>query len=55
MLRVDKYGNKLSNENFKKQALDYFIQNYSNYSAYETIVKDAIDNYLILENVFFNY
>lgn len=53
-MRVDANGNKLSNNDFKKQALSYFNSNYNKYSEYSTIVSDAIDNYLILES-FFNY
>lgn len=51
-LRVDKNGNKLSNVMFKTQALNYFDANYQNYRLYRNIVKDALDDYLILENYF---
>jgi hypothetical protein len=52
--RVDKFGNKLSNDNFKNQALDYFKSKYKNYLNYTKIVNDALDDYLILEQ-YFNY
>ena len=53
-MRVDKNGNKLSNNNFKEQALNYFNSKYNNYSEYLTIINNALDNYLILEG-YFNY
>lgn len=53
-MRVDKNGNKLSNDSFKNQALNYFNSKYNNYSKYLTIINDALDNYLILEG-YFNY
>lgn len=53
-MRVDKNGNKLSNNSFKSQALNYFNSKYNNYSKYLTIINDALDNYLILEG-YFNY
>ena len=52
--KVDKNGNKLSNNNFKEQALNYFNSKYNNYSEYLTIINNALDNYLILER-YFNY
>ena len=53
-MRVDKNGNKLSNNSFKNQALNYFNSKYNNYSKYLTIINDALNNYLILEG-YFNY
>ena len=53
-MRVDKNENKLSNNNFKEQALNYFNSKYNNYSEYLTIINNALDNYLILEG-YFNY
>lgn len=53
-MRVDKNGNKLSNNNFKEQALNYFNSKYNYYSEYLTIINNALDNYLILEG-YFNY
>ena len=53
-MRVDKNGNKLSNNNFKEQALNYFNSKYNNYLEYLTIINNALDNYLILEG-YFNY
>lgn len=53
-MRVDKNGNKLSNNSFKNQALNYFNSKYNNYSKYLTIINNALDNYLILEG-YFNY
>ena len=53
-MRVDKNGNKLSNNNFKEQALNYFNSKYNNYSEHLTIINNALDNYLILEG-YFNY
>ena len=51
---TDKNGNKLSNNNFKEQALNYFNSKYNNYLEYRTIINNALDNYLILEG-YFNY
>ena len=54
-LRVNNFGEKLSNEDFKNQALKYFNQKFSKYQDYKTIISDAIDDYLIIENKYFNY
>ena len=53
-LRVDENGTLLSNKDFKKQAMEYFKNNYKNYSEYSQTVSNALDDYVILEN-FFNY
>lgn len=53
-LRVDENGIPLSNKDFKKQAMEYFKNNYKNYSEYYQTVSNALDDYVILEN-FFNY
>lgn len=52
--RVDKEGNNLTANEFKRQAVNYFTTKYSKFSKYSAIVNDALDNYLILEN-YFNY
>lgn len=55
-LRVDASGHKLSNKEFKQQALGFFQKRFPNKKQFETLVSDAIDNYLILEeDSYFNY
>ena len=54
-IRVDTNGKKLTQNEFKKQAKNYFLTNYKNYSKYDKIVDDAIDDYLLTEENKFKY
>ena len=52
--RVDKNGKYLTPEEFKNQALEYFDKNYKAYSKYKQIVLDALNDYSIIEEQYFN-
>lgn len=54
-MRVDTNGNKLTSNEFKELAKSYFLTNYKNYSKYDKIVNDAIDDYLLIEESKFRY
>jgi hypothetical protein len=54
-MRVDINGNKLTPNEFKTQAKNYFLANYKDYSKYNKIVDDAIDDYLLIEENKFKY